>query len=330
MVKRDLGNDRSPMPFGCVPIRRPLSMKKKSRSSPRLQCLSAVCLSGRSPEQIETRKSQAESPMPFGCVPIRQRSCALLRQGSGVSNAFRLCAYPAGIRAADSLEIWAHVSNAFRLCAYPAAMFTSWLPTWRSAGLQCLSAVCLFGRRRSGYPFHPSRKSPMPFGCVPIRQPRVCSPGRLGLRVSPMPFGCVPIRQPETLRVFPTPRRPLSPMPFGCVPIRQPQPHAAHRYRRTDVSNAFRLCAYPAELADYRAAIAAVRSPMPFGCVPIRQTRRTRRTSPPAWGLQCLSAVCLSGRVAELASGARFVRGLQCLSAVCLSGSACHRDGCHS
>ncbi len=63
-----------------------------------------------------------KSPMPFGCVPIRQ----WCRFHSGtdttfpVSNAFRLCAYPAGARTI-AFVVSAEVSNAFRLCAYPAA-----------------------------------------------------------------------------------------------------------------------------------------------------------------------------------------------------------------
>ncbi len=37
-----------------------------------------------------------------------------------------------------------------------------------------------------------------------------------------------------------------SPMPFGCVPIRQKSPHYLYNLLDSLVSNAFRLCAYPA------------------------------------------------------------------------------------
>ena len=64
------------------------------------------------------------------------------------------------------------VSNAFRLCAYSAGNAYH-IKVWT-----------------------PFVVSPMPFGCVPIRQyiksrrAAICPDG-----LSPMPFGCVPIRQ---------------------------------------------------------------------------------------------------------------------------------------
>ncbi len=160
-----------------------------------------------------------------------------------------------------------------------------------------------------------------------------------------MPFGCVPIRQgplPKG-RFFEASK---SPMPFGCVPIRQLQ-GPSQGGGRNPVSNAFRLCAYPAAGPRRTATFAPnLKSPMPFGCVPIRQRRCSSTTTPRLPRLQCLSAVCLSGRMlarqlchcgdsclqclsAVCLSGRRFSpirfvlsgEGLQCLSAVCLSGS---------
>ncbi len=59
-------------------------------------------------------------------------------------------------------------------------------------------------------------------------------------------------------------------MPFGCVPIRQ-QFGNIHSLGKSVVSNAFRLCAYPADFSQAHAFYAGLESPMPFGCVPIRQ-----------------------------------------------------------
>ncbi len=163
--------------------------------------------------------------------------------------------------------------------------------------LQCLSAVCLSGR--SG--MHPPevsmrRLSPMPFGCVPIRQGIYAHAVDARSSGSPMPFGCVPIRQQS--RPDGGGHQPQqSPMPFGCVPIRQTGTQPKTQSLTHEVSNAFRLCAYPA---------AMIKNLTPHSIT---------------IGLQCLSAVCLSG------SGGAWPchhgnrnHGLQCLSAVCLSG----------
>ncbi len=61
------------------------------------------------------------------------------------------------------------------------------------------------------------------------------------------------------------------------------------------VSNAFRLCAYPAVRWAIDAMRKYVESPMPFGCVPIRQEEREHGLFIIDVRLQCLSAVCLSG-----------------------------------
>ncbi len=292
-------------------------------SSPGLQCLSAVCLSGRDGSIKINTESQYESPMPFGCVPIRQNPmererynerlclqclsavCLSGRPHCGrnqplpnqVSNAFRLCAYPADHVAAMAHHRRLPVSNAFRLCAYPAVHTPAGSSSAPTRRLQCLSAVCLSGRN---YSF-----------CVPCGTERclqclsaVCLSGRLlrhdgresRIHGSPMPFGCVPIRQPlgvglnrnavtiglqclsaVCLSGRPHPGRAVypgagrSPMPFGCVPIRQGVRRFHPLGSNAGVSNAFRLCAYPAA------------PPCPL-CLPA-----------PASCLQCLSAVCLSG-----------------------------------
>ena len=45
---------------------------------------------------INTMSKLDKSPMPFGCVPIRQNTTANTPIATAyVSNAFRLCAYPA-------------------------------------------------------------------------------------------------------------------------------------------------------------------------------------------------------------------------------------------
>ncbi len=188
-----------------------------------LQCLSAVCLSG-------SKSNPMNSPLfPTGL----QCLSAVCLSGR--------------IQHLQSAPCITGVSNAFRLCAYPAE-------AERLPGRHC------------GSP-----QSPMPFGCVPIRQPAGSTKLQLHCTPSPMPFGCVPIRQSR----WPTSKSPDqwsgSPMPFGCVPIRQvPRPNMpAHSSR--PVSNAFRLCAYPAAVARWS------------------DDKHARN------GLQCLSAVCLSG-----------------------------------
>ncbi len=113
-----------------------------------LQCLSAVCLSG------------SGGRMHRDCIDT-----------TTVSNAFRLCAYPAGPRRTYRTPRPTDVSNAFRLCAYPAVNHHPTLHERHPCRLQCLSAVCLSGR--TGVRQAPEERqpaSPMPFGCVPIRQ----------------------------------------------------------------------------------------------------------------------------------------------------------------
>ena len=90
------------MPFGCLPIRQAeIDACEAWHEAAGLQCLSAVCLSG--------RRRQRLRPAKFVHV---------------VSNAFRLCAYPAENVAFDMFDF----------------IFSS---------LQCLSAVCLSGRNWS-------------------------------------------------------------------------------------------------------------------------------------------------------------------------------------
>ncbi len=337
------------MPFGCVPIRQswhssPSTSAKSSlqclsavclsggrwqadrlpQSLRRLQCLSAVCLSGSYPYDYAWRAHDIASPMPFGCVPIRQRAnAAPLRCARLVSNAFRLCAYPAGEGRREGGHAGGLVSNAFRLCAYPAERPKKRpRPSWTR--LQCLSAVCLSGSRKFN-----SKHVSVAYTCLQCLS-AVCLSGRRlrhqwdrGVLVqSPMPFGCVPIRQAritarssfahayglQCLSAVCLSGRiercdecgwtgEVSPMPFGCVPIRQMMAGASQAIRAAIVSNAFRLCAYPAGWA--------------------RNLGSCGRTS----RLQCLSAVCLSGRPTRRMSLPPFTAGLQCLSAVCLSGS---------
>ncbi len=136
------------MPFGCVPIRQ-------------------------SAEKMKSAFRKMGSPMPFGCVPIRQR----MPRADGqvqlrhVSNAFRLCAYPADSR----LPIWSiagwAVSNAFRLCAYPADLFP--VPALSAESIVSNAfRLCAYPAASPGTASHADQipKSPMPFGCVPIRQ----------------------------------------------------------------------------------------------------------------------------------------------------------------
>ena len=60
-----------------------------------------------------------------------------------------------------------------------------------------------------------------------------------------MPFGCLPIRQtPIRFHHYTYPNG--SPMPFGCLPIRQLTRSRRLSERGIQVSNAFRLSAYPA------------------------------------------------------------------------------------
>ncbi len=164
---------QSPMPFGCVPIRQCASSTGRTTACiPGLQCLSAVCLSGSCamwemcyaahgvsnafrlcayPAVVASanfeRDDDCWSPMPFGCVPIRQMTSSH---------------WPRGFRR------W--VSNAFRLCAYPAVSDRNQTHLLWAVRLQCLSAVCLSGRNTLHLIVATHFVSPMPFGCVPIRQ----------------------------------------------------------------------------------------------------------------------------------------------------------------
>ncbi len=138
--------------------------------------------------------------------------------------------------------------------------------------------------------------SPMPFGCVPIRQPRGGKAHAAPCQPSPMPFGCVPIRQGQCGRMA-IDRNPLCLQCLSAVCLSGSfRSCVGNSADRVGVSNAFRLCAYPAEVTEFRHAgfvmclqcLSAVclsgrhhsrpdrpsrlhGSPMPFGCVPIRQ-----------------------------------------------------------
>ena len=124
------------------------------------------------------------------------------RQGGGrnpshsVSNAFRLCAYPAAALSAAKASEDDKVSNAFRLCAYPAGVTSLGWHSVQVMRLQCLSAVCLSGGidalEEGGFTVLVSNAfrlcaypADREYGGVPSSQ----------VAQSPMPFGCVPIRR---------------------------------------------------------------------------------------------------------------------------------------
>ncbi len=168
----------SPMPFGWVPIRH-----EAMEIADRLDTLVSPMPFGWVPIRHNNNNKKhhimsAKSPMPFGWVPIRHEPpCRRhpLHQG-GVSNAFRLGAYPA-------LRAMTPHSPPPATC------------------LQCLSAGCLSGTRRIAYVSGPGlRESPMPFGWVPIRHGANGNAVAAADNLSPMPFGWVPIRHNELSR----------------------------------------------------------------------------------------------------------------------------------
>ncbi len=190
----------------------------------RLQCLSAVCLSGSPSGESRThrgfRRLQCLSAVCLsGSREVHQVVAEL---ASGVSNAFRLCAYPAGLPCGHDRGQAVPVSNAFRLCAYPAARG---LP---SIGLlrHCVSNAFRLCAYPAGLPCGHDRGQAVPVSnafrlCAYPAESESGSERGSGSGTSPMPFGCVPIRQS-----FPQ---------YGSS-------------RDCYVSNAFRLCAYPAGL----------------------------------------------------------------------------------
>ena len=164
-------------------------------------------------------------------------------------------------------------------------------------------------------------KSPMPFGCLPIRQGGIWFIRCGRYRLSPMPFGCLPIRQDLIARVDAMPLNTgLQCLSAVCLSGRWA--FLLGYLGDYPVSNAFRLSVYPADLIIQAGPGSGKTSPMPFGCLPIRQTssRRGRQCAARPC-LQCLSAVCLSGSHETAFAIDSSSLGLQCLSAVCLSGS---------
>ncbi len=240
--------------------------------------------------------------MPFGCVPIRQDSWSAAHCNAErlVSNAFRLCAYPAAASARSGTTGSRGVSNAFRLCAYPADTLTT-PGRWVSVGVSNAFRLCAYPagqlkRRR----YCPRYTSPMPFGCVPIRQSGTSNSSRR--RRNPVSNAFRLCAYPAASSGLPgsTSRLPVSNAfrlcAYPAVCIVWPEPENNRR-----VSNAFRLCAYPAD--------------------PLRVADAARTVG----GLQCLSAVCLSGSCPE-GGFPLIAECLQCLSAVCLSGRGNDRE----
>ncbi len=116
--------------------------------------------------------------MPFGCVPIRQAElkAELAALEPGVSNAFRLCAYSAGRIVRPTLYPARRVSNAFRLCAYSAAVYGA-LNGDSGRIVSNAFRLCAYSADKTLTEYMTgARRSPMPFGCVPIRQQPMRSP----------------------------------------------------------------------------------------------------------------------------------------------------------
>ncbi len=239
----------SPMPFGCVPIRQSAMKSLQFRAAEVVSNAFRLCAYpavAALPEMIAEPEAEVSNAFRLCAYPAVGAEGLAIHAALLVSNAFRLCAYPAEVDPSHRFRNSPGLQCLSAVCLSGRGIDKRELQSV-TFSLQCLSAVCLSGRT--------GRKPALTAGRRKVSNAfRLCAYpaepfwltlyGRAG--ASPMPFGCVPIRQlaekeGDRFRIFWVSNAfRLCAYPAGAP--RRFEPDASDI-----VSNAFRLCAYPAE-----------------------------------------------------------------------------------